>query len=550
MPRSTIVSSASIYTAEDIRAYQTLKIRTPQELLDWIRFTLGVMIPAKRVCKHHSSPFEAICHSFFAWSTPTIWWGSRGFAGKTMGLATLCLAEAINLNADIRLLGGSSEQSRRVYAYFDGQENSAKNKFWQAAHAPVWMRIGTSTAFTRLRYGGVLRCLAASQTSIRGAHPNRLRIDEADELPWKLYIASQGLTMSTDPSAPAAQTTISSTWQHPDGTFTKILEEARKKDHKIFSWCYHETSEPHGWLPKSEITRKKGETNDLMWEIEYDLAEPLGDARAINPQAIEDMFDPNLGEWEGDPNEYHPIWTERPSDLHVYYSGTDWAKAVDLTVVVTGRKPGPDEPPNAPDYFVGYTCMNRAPWPNMVAAQERQVKRYWGASYHDAGGVGGVLHDYLTHPSEPIILQGKRRVEIFQAYITAIEHRQIKCPRINRMYKEHKYLTHDQMYSSSSHCPDTFVAGALAWYARQGGVATAAQFQPESALMELLPPELKDRLRVEEFKPSELIEFGRRGYWTSDVTPETRIGGYEFSDPVDFSSYNLDAGFAQLFATV
>lgn len=360
---------------------------------------------------------------------------SRGFGGKTFTLAALTLTEAITLGANIKLLGGSGEQSRRVYEYFDGTNPNSVDQFWEAPYAPRHLHPFPSRASTRLTNGAFLSCLAASQTSIRGAHPERLRIDEVDELPLRLFDAAMGQTMSVKRRSVGAQTVISSTWQHPNGTFTEIMKRAKARGWPVYKWCHWENCEPHGWLPQSEIDRKKHETSEQMWEIEYDLCEPIGENRAIDSDSVKWMFDEELGTFKGDCNPFTPIWLEEPSDLVDYYNGTDWAKEQDNTVVVSFRRCGEGQP----DRLVGFTRMARAPWPDMQACQERQLRRYFGPSAHDAGGVGNVLHDFASVFSTPIILSGRQRVEIFSAYITAIERKLIKAPRIQWMYEEHLY---------------------------------------------------------------------------------------------------------------
>ena len=55
--------------------------------------------------------------AFFATHRVAVWEASRGFGGKTFSLATLSVAELLNLGVSVNLLGGSGEQSERVYAH-------------------------------------------------------------------------------------------------------------------------------------------------------------------------------------------------------------------------------------------------------------------------------------------------------------------------------------------------------------------------------------------------------------------------------------------------
>jgi hypothetical protein len=49
---------------------------------------------------------------------------------------------------------------------------------------------------TTLRWGNTIRALLASQSSVRGLHPQRLRLDEADETEIGIVHAALGQPMS------------------------------------------------------------------------------------------------------------------------------------------------------------------------------------------------------------------------------------------------------------------------------------------------------------------------------------------------------------------
>ena len=70
-----------------------------------------------------------------------------------------------------------------------------------------------------------------------------------------------------------AQTVISSTHQHPDGTMTAVLQRAAARDWPVYEWCYRDTLEPHGWLTQAQVDRKRAEVPEQTWLSEYDLQE-------------------------------------------------------------------------------------------------------------------------------------------------------------------------------------------------------------------------------------------------------------------------------------
>ena len=130
-------------------------------------------------------------------------------------------------------------------------------------------------------------------TNDTGAHPARLRLDEADEMRLPILEAAQGQTM--DQGAVRAQTVIASTHQHPDGTMTAVLQRAAEQGWPVYQWCWQETQEPAGWLPAAQVTRKRAEITAQMWRTEFDLQEPSAEGRAIDPEAVEWAFDAAIG---------------------------------------------------------------------------------------------------------------------------------------------------------------------------------------------------------------------------------------------------------------
>jgi len=91
--------------------------------------------------------------------------------------------ESVTLQASVTILGGSGEQSARVQRY--------ARIFWMKPHAPVALLKGDPSKREFELEGGVtVEAQLASQRSVRGAHPQRLRIDEADEVEWHILEAS------------------------------------------------------------------------------------------------------------------------------------------------------------------------------------------------------------------------------------------------------------------------------------------------------------------------------------------------------------------------
>jgi hypothetical protein len=361
------------------------------------------------------------------------------------------------LGAEVRILGGSADQSENVVRYTDAW--SARQQVADIMlERPGGSGGGVTRSRVRLRSGGMVDALAASTRAVRGPHPSRLRIDEADELDIRILDAALGQTMARP--GVAAHTIISSTHHYADGTVTEILARAKDMGWPVYSWCYRCTmrtaDNPTGWLDPAEVERKRGEVPAAMWASEYDLQEPQPQSRAFMPAAVEAMFDPALGVYRGAPREYVEI--EAPVDGGRYSTGADWAREHDWTVIATLRYDV------RPARLVAYERMHRMPWPAMVARYDERVRRYGGIARHDATGIGNVVRDLLTVQAIGVVLAGRVRSDLLTAYMVGVEGGGIVAPRIDHIYGEHKFAGVDDLFGSG-HLPDSVCAMALAWMA-------------------------------------------------------------------------------------
>lgn len=431
------------------------------ELHLFVQAIWGYRIPRTKVCDDHSSPFDAFREAYFGREPVSVWEASRGFGGKTVMLAILCLTEALCLSAGVVILGGSGAQSQMAHRSTDAA--------WDSPNAPRASLVKSTQFDTVFTNGGWIRSLTASPTAVRGPHPLRLRLDEIDEMDIKILEAAQGQPMR-NPALPGidTQTVMSSTHQHPDGTMTEILNRAKDNRWPVHTWCYKESSNPtDGWLSDEEIERKRREITSAMWETEYDLQEPNFEGRAIDAECIERAFDPGIGSYVGDASE--AISVEGPGDYEPnrfapYVTGVDWAKEQDFTVVATFRTD------HFPWMCVAWKRYNKIPWPNAVNRAQHQWRRYGGKLVHDNTGLGDVVDDYLQvdpherrqHVVNPVNLVGNVRTSAFNEYISGIENGLIVYPRIKFAYDEHRYCTTNDLFGGG-HPPDSFAAGALAW---------------------------------------------------------------------------------------
>ena len=211
------------------------------QLQQWLDLFFGLKVPSTSVCPGHSAPLDAAWASYSASSPVVVWKASRGLGGKTTLLGTLALLELLD-GANVNVLGGSAKQSQRVHEierrswnrniYRDGKVFSSPLKSFLSGEPTSYI--------TRTKFGNELTSLTASPNSVRGPHPQRLRMDEVDEMRIDIFDAAMGQAMSEESHHGIiikAQTTLSSTHQHPDGVMTEVLKRAKDRDWPVFEWC-------------------------------------------------------------------------------------------------------------------------------------------------------------------------------------------------------------------------------------------------------------------------------------------------------------------------
>lgn len=447
--------------------------RPPQndEELWWvIKAMFGVELPRVAVCKDHVSPFEAVSHAFFG-KAPNyaVWYASRG-SGKSLALAVLGLTKAFVRDVDVTILGGSMTQSLNVREHM--------RKLMAHQNAPIYAMEKDQATLIQMHTGKAIKPLPASQTTVRGPHPPLQLLDEVDEMEWDIYNASLGQAMeqiNAHGEVIEEYIVASSTWQNPEGTFTQVIETARERGLPIFTWCWRELLQPHGWMSQRFIDNKRNAVSAQMWHTEYELNEPSAGSRAIDLDKIEEYFieyPPTIKEihkGNGDHDVY--IW-EEPVANGLYAVGADWAKEQDKTVIVVIRY---DVEPHR---VVKLTRINRRPWDYMIGLFNKDTQHYQAVAEHDGTGVGNVVNDFVDYSdtTNKFVMVGRKRTEMLLEYITDFEHGRYALPIIpkneehqgivvNPLYRAHRALTVADVYAPgkwNSHLPDDMAAIALA----------------------------------------------------------------------------------------
>ena len=212
------------------------KPTTREELAKWVWDVLGMRIPAQALCSSHCSPLDYLAASFLGGpdnSTDLLVWANRG-GGKTMLAAIAALLDGLyKAPINIRILGGSFDQSDRLADYL--RNFLSGNLGERVAGRMTRQRI-------RLTNGADIRMLSQSQKAVRGQHAQKIRCDEVDLFDPDVWKALQFTTRSSDRTRGGIE--IFSTLHRPGGLMEHLVEQARQEDNfKMFQWCLWEVIE-------------------------------------------------------------------------------------------------------------------------------------------------------------------------------------------------------------------------------------------------------------------------------------------------------------------
>ncbi len=385
---------------------------------------------------------------------------------NSISLALLGMVTQVTLGCNINILGGSAEQSERILAYIRGSASQCGGMFWDADFAPKYLidPREENKKTSKLYNNGIIKCLTASSQSVRGPHVQRILEDEIDCAEYQIIEDSFSQSKSDFKRDIKKQITLSSTWQNPDGTMTKMMRRARDNGWPIFKWCWRECVESNGgWLPDSEIESMRRTVSEETFKREYDNQEPHGTGRIWAPEHIDRYFNKRLGEYKGKVGER--IRIQDPDPEQKFYHGADWAKKQDSTIITTFMSRI-----NEPDLLANWMRMEKMDWNAIISEFNNIIRVYGGPAASDATGIGNVIQDMIEFPCKPVDFRQKKLIQdILTDYVVAIENGELEAPYIEHAYFEHKYATWDQLYGND-HLPDTIASAALAWHMRKTGM--------------------------------------------------------------------------------
>ncbi|MBC7771238.1 MAG: hypothetical protein H7210_01960 [Pyrinomonadaceae bacterium] len=205
--RKTVSSKAIRRTAPLAITKSAMALRTPttpRELREFLLAGLALDIPDRGLVPGNDAPFSYLAHAFFegrftpqpgpsavlrrAAPADCVVWANRG-GGKTfLGAVASMLDLVFKPGIEIRILGGSLEQSQRMHEYL-------RRLFESPCVAPLVDGKITERRLALIN-GSRAQVLAQSQTSVRGTRVQKVRCDEAELFEPEVWEAAQLTTRS------------------------------------------------------------------------------------------------------------------------------------------------------------------------------------------------------------------------------------------------------------------------------------------------------------------------------------------------------------------
>lgn len=210
------------------------KPQTADELHDWLLRHLSIRVVREAIVDGHSAPFEYLCHAFFEDRAPRdcVVWANRG-GGKTFYAAVATLLDMVfKPGIEIRILGGSLEQSKRMHTHL--------RQLFSVEPLSELVEGRITERRIRLTNGSGVELLAQSQTSVRGTRVQKLRCDELELFDREVWEAAQLTTREMGGGAGRVRGSIEcfSTMHVPYGLMHELIDQsgAGGTPRRVFKW--------------------------------------------------------------------------------------------------------------------------------------------------------------------------------------------------------------------------------------------------------------------------------------------------------------------------
>jgi hypothetical protein len=204
-------------------------------LHQYILKNFKVNIPRKKVCPNHDAPFDFVYAAFMAQYKRILAMANRS-GGKTLDMAIIGLLDVIgNDNCESSNLGAIQVQARRCAKYMQDFINANPDFQARLASAPTTEKIKWHNA-------SVNEILVASLSGVNGPHPQRLKMDEVELIPWP--IIQEAFSTVQSKNGVDSCMVLGSTRKFAAGPMQRFMDEHVPKGNiKLFQWCIWEVVE-------------------------------------------------------------------------------------------------------------------------------------------------------------------------------------------------------------------------------------------------------------------------------------------------------------------
>lgn len=212
--------------------------QTPEQLRGWVEGLLGLKLPGRAVCAAHQAPMDYLSSAYFEPARDLVVWAPRG-GGKTRLGAVATLLDLLHKpGCQVRILGGSLEQSLKMWEHLWPDAMRLMEK--ELAGRPSARRI-------ELQSGSTAAVLTQSQRAVRGLRVQKLRCDEVELFDPAVWQAAQLVTRSARQRGRhnnmAGVVEALSTLHTPYGLMQQVVEEAQAGGIRVIRWCLLEVLE-------------------------------------------------------------------------------------------------------------------------------------------------------------------------------------------------------------------------------------------------------------------------------------------------------------------
>lgn len=219
-----------------------------EALARWLHDVLGVSVAGAALVRGHGAPLDYIARAFFEGSeslagaldegdrvVDLVVWANRG-GGKTfLGAVATLLDMIFKPGIEVRILGGSMEQSRRMHEHI-------RRLLARDAVAPL-VRGRITERRVQLVNGSEVELLAQSQAAVRGTRVQKLRCDEVELFDPEVFEAAQLTTRSREVTIMGGKSLLIrgaveclSTMHVPHGVMHRLVDECHDGRRKLMRW--------------------------------------------------------------------------------------------------------------------------------------------------------------------------------------------------------------------------------------------------------------------------------------------------------------------------